>query len=55
MKDIVKLRIERSGTGYWSYAVTLPKDMVKALGWQKGDRILVELDGERGRIILRKA
>lgn len=55
MKEIVKLREERSGQGYVSYAVTIPKDFVKRLGWGRGDRILVILDEENQRVILEKA
>ena len=55
MKEIVKLREERSGQGYASYAITIPKDFVKRLGWRRGDRLLVMLDEENQRIILEKA
>jgi len=55
LKEIVKLREERSGQGYVSYAITIPKEFIMKLGWKKGDRILVTLDEEAGRITLEKA
>ncbi len=46
---IVKLRERRGGGGYVSYEVTLPKELVRLLGWRPGDRLLVELvEGEDG-------
>ncbi|MEB3786546.1 MAG: AbrB/MazE/SpoVT family DNA-binding domain-containing protein [Desulfurococcales archaeon] len=55
MKEIVKLREEKSGQGYTSYAITIPKDFIKELEWKRGDRILVILDVENKRIVLQKA
>jgi len=30
-------------TGRETYAVTFPKDMIKRLGWRKGQRVVFEL------------
>ena len=35
------------------YFITLPNQIVKAKGWNKGDYIVVEIDS-RGNIILKK-
>ena len=44
MEKVVKIR----GTGAnSSYIVTLPKEFVKKLKWRKGQKVVVELDGER--------
>ncbi len=51
--DIVKLRKRGSGLGYYSYEVTIPKELVERLGWKPGDRIIVRLEGSK--IILEKA
>ena len=55
MKEIVKLREERSGQGYVSYAITIPKEFIEELGWKRGDRILVVFDEENKRVLLQKA
>ena len=51
--DIVKLRKRGSGLGYYSYEVTIPKELVERLGWKPGDRIIVRLEGSR--IVLERA
>ena len=51
--NIVKLRKRRSGLGYYSYEVTIPKELVEHLGWKPGDRIIVRL--EDSRIVLERA
>ena len=35
------------------FKVTLPKQILMAKGWEKGDEIKIELD-ERGNIVLKK-
>ncbi|BES82792.1 AbrB/MazE/SpoVT family DNA-binding domain-containing protein [Pyrodictium abyssi] len=43
MTGTVRLRAKRTKPGYHSYEITLPKDLVELLGWQPGDRLVVEL------------
>ena len=55
---IIKLQRKdtRSQGGYHSYFVTIPKDYVEILGWEKGDKLLLELkwvDGKRGIFLYR--
>ena len=51
MAGTVRLRAKQTKPGYYSYEVTLPKDLVELLGWRPGDKLLVELvedeDGKR--------
>lgn len=35
------------------FKITLPKPIVLAKGWEKGDKIKIEID-ERGNIVLKK-
>ena len=46
---IVKLRKRQSGRGYVSYEITIPKELVKLLGWQENDKLLIELVEKQGR------
>lgn len=34
---------KRDGKTYREYSITLPEEYIRALAWQKGDTILVEL------------
>jgi len=46
----VKLRKRRAGGGYYSYEVTLPKDIIEALGWREGIELevrIIEVEGEK--------
>ncbi len=43
----VRLRAKQTRPGYYSYEVTLPKDFVEKLGWKPGERLLVELQGDK--------
>jgi len=48
------IRLQRKDTKtpkgkYYSYFVTIPKDYVEILGWEKGDRIAIELKQVEGR------
>ncbi len=54
---VVKLRERRSGSGYVSYEVTLPKNLVELLGWKPGELLLVELVEDEGtrKLCLKKA
>jgi bifunctional DNA-binding transcriptional regulator/antitoxin component of YhaV-PrlF toxin-antitoxin module len=45
---MVKVQFDSNG----QYKVTLPKAIVEAKGWKKGDRLRVELD-EKGNIVLK--
>ena len=40
---IVKLRKRMGGRGHISYEMTIPKELVELLGWQPGDKLLIEL------------
>jgi bifunctional DNA-binding transcriptional regulator/antitoxin component of YhaV-PrlF toxin-antitoxin module len=56
MSGAIRLRAKQTKPGYYSYEVTLPKDLVELLGWQPGDKLLVELtekDGKKGLFIYR--
>jgi len=42
----------RKGKEYWRHFVVIPKALVDALGWKKGDEVEFKL--ENGRVILRR-
>jgi len=44
----VKLIYRRSGK-YGSYRITIPKDVVEALGWHKGMTLRIEIAIKNGR------
>ena len=46
---MVKLQFENKK----QYKITLPKQIIKAKGWEKGDEIAILLD-EHGNIVLKK-
>ena len=46
-KAMVKLRKRTGGRGYESYEVTIPKEIVKRLGWRPGDKLVVEIKEQR--------
>jgi antitoxin component of MazEF toxin-antitoxin module len=51
----VKLRVQKAKSGKATiYVVTLPKDFVEALGWEKGDQLEAVLDTEKQEIRIRK-
>ena len=52
----VKLRTQpaKKGTTF-IYVITLPKEYVEALGWQRGDRLEVVLDTDKREIRVRRA
>ncbi len=53
---IVKLQAKKSRNIYTTYMITLPKDYVEALGWEPGDKLVVELaerEGKKGLFIYR--
>ncbi len=41
-------------TGKYSYIITLPKEIIKYLGWQRGEIVEVELDNAKKRLIIKK-
>jgi len=41
-KDYVKFR--KTGN---SYAITIPPDAMKELGWKEGDRLFIQVTGEK--------
>jgi len=45
----VRLRAKQTKPGYHSYEITLPKDLVELLGWQQGDKLVVELHEKSGK------
>ncbi len=48
-KNMVKLQYENEK----QYKLTLPKQIIQAKGWKKGDEIIIILD-ENGNIVLKK-
>lgn len=36
--------------GKYSYAITVPKDLIKKLGWRERQKVVVELSGKGLRI-----
>lgn len=45
---MVKLQFDRNQ----QYKITLPKALIEAKGWKKGDRIRIGLDGD-GNLVLK--
>ncbi|MFA5134601.1 MAG: AbrB/MazE/SpoVT family DNA-binding domain-containing protein [Patescibacteria group bacterium] len=41
-------------TGKYSYVITLPKDLIRHLGWQRGDTVEVDFDRSKSRMIIKK-
>ena len=41
-------------TGKYSYIITLPKEIIKHLGWQRGEIVEVELDNAKKRLCIKK-
>jgi len=41
-------------TGKYSYALTLPKDLIKLLGWQSGELLEVIPDLGKKRVVIRR-
>jgi hypothetical protein len=53
---VVRLQAKRSRGQYVTFMITLPKDYVDILGWQAGEKLVVELaekEGKRGVFIYR--
>jgi bifunctional DNA-binding transcriptional regulator/antitoxin component of YhaV-PrlF toxin-antitoxin module len=41
-------------TGKYSYIITLPKDIMKHLGWQRGEIVEIQLDNAKKRLCIKK-
>jgi bifunctional DNA-binding transcriptional regulator/antitoxin component of YhaV-PrlF toxin-antitoxin module len=41
-------------TGKYSYIITLPKDIIKHLGWQRGEIVEIELDHTKKGLCIKK-
>jgi len=39
-------KLQRTGENGGSYMVTLPKEMIEQLGWQKRQKVVVSLEGK---------
>ena len=46
--------LQQLKTGGKSFILVLPKPLVKAKGWKRGDDIFVSIDRKTGDLILRK-
>jgi len=53
-----RLKIEDHNTrklfkvGNGTYSVTLPVDIIRALNWQEGQKVIVKRDGGRKRVVI---
>ena len=55
LRKTIKLRTQKAKSGKATiYTITLPKDYVEALGWQKGDTLEAILDTEKKEIRIRR-
>ena len=55
LRKTVKLRTQRAKSGKAViYTITLPKEFIEALGWEKGDMLEVILDTEEKKISVKK-
>jgi len=52
----MNIRIKRKlfQTGKYSYVVTMPKDLIKELGWQKGDTLEIDMNKAKKQVIVKK-
>jgi bifunctional DNA-binding transcriptional regulator/antitoxin component of YhaV-PrlF toxin-antitoxin module len=41
-------------TGKYSYIITLPKDIIKHLGWQRGEIVEVKLENSKKQLCIKK-
>lgn len=47
----MKLRFRKGGKGSGSYEITIPKNLIEALGWSKGLELefkIININGKRG-------
>jgi AbrB family looped-hinge helix DNA binding protein len=47
-----KLATGKRGKEYWKHFVIIPKVLINALGWKKGDELEFKLEG--GKVLLRR-
>jgi len=47
-----KLAKGRKGKEYWRHFVIIPRVLIDALGWKKGDEVQFRLEG--GKVVLRR-
>ena len=50
--DVVKLQSKKLRGGCEVYFVTVPADIIKELGWRKGDKLLVTVTEINGKKVL---
>jgi bifunctional DNA-binding transcriptional regulator/antitoxin component of YhaV-PrlF toxin-antitoxin module len=41
-------------TGKYSYIITLPKDIIKHLGWQRGEIVEIKLENAKKQLCIKK-
>ena len=55
LRKTVKLRTQKAKSGKATiYTITLPKEFIEALGWEKGDTLEVILDTAEKKICVKK-
>jgi len=41
-------------TGKYSYIITIPKDLIKMLGWQRGEIVEINMDQKKRRLTVER-
>jgi len=41
-------------TGKYTYIISVPKELIKFLGWQRGELVEVDLDKSKKRLLVQK-
>ncbi len=41
-------------TGKYSYVITIPKDLIKSLGWQRGELVEIDFNQKKKQINIKK-
>jgi antitoxin component of MazEF toxin-antitoxin module len=49
--DRLKVKLKKTGN---SLSVTIPSQILKALGWKKGDELELEVDTRAGVVVLKR-
>ncbi|MDP6648390.1 MAG: AbrB/MazE/SpoVT family DNA-binding domain-containing protein [Candidatus Woesearchaeota archaeon] len=49
-----RVKVQQMSKEHGSYFITLPKQILNAKGWNKGDYLNVEIDS-KGNLVLKKA
>lgn len=52
-RKINERNIRKLGKGATSYYVTVPIEAVRDLGWQKGQKLVVEIDARHSELVIR--